>query len=112
MADDWHPGKAFVRAIIKDLVPKVESSAFFLSLCPGDDSEGDVKFWVELGLAIMLDKPIISVVPYAERDKRKIPQKLRRISDAIIYAPDGMNEVVADQLQVALHAMVTRKGMA
>lgn len=108
MSDDWHPGKAFVKAIIGELVPKISDSAFFLTLCPQDGGEGDVKFWVELGCAIMLDKPIISVVPYAEHDKLRISRKLRIVSDEIVYAPDGMNDAVGDEIRDVLERMRQR----
>ena len=106
--DDWHPAKAFVEHVLSDMAPKVESSAFFLSLCPRDGGEGDVKFWVELGCAVMLDKPILSVVPYAEHDKLRISRKLRILSDEIVYAPDGMNDQVSADIQIALGRMKQR----
>lgn len=106
--DDWSPPKAFVRAVLRDAFPKIKDSKFFVSLAPRDGGAGDVKFWVELGCAIMLDKPIVSVVPFAEHDRLRVSRKLRIVSDQIIYAPDGMNEQVAEDVQAALTRMMSR----
>lgn len=53
----------FVEAFRKDALPKIADSAFTLSLVPGGEGLGsfDVKFAVELGAAIMLDKPIVAL---------------------------------------------------
>ena len=61
----------------QDLVPKLQDSAATVSIVPG--GEPDVKFAVELGMSIMLDKPIILVA-----DGRPIPAKLRAIASAIV----------------------------
>jgi hypothetical protein len=50
-----------------------------MSLVPGKD-DVDVKFAVELGLAIMLDKPILAVV----QPGTEVPGRLRQVADAII----------------------------
>jgi hypothetical protein len=47
----------------------------------------DVKFAVELGFSIMLDKPIIAVVMAGTQ----VPAKLLKIADEIIEAPANMN---------------------
>jgi hypothetical protein len=102
MAEDWHPGKAFVDAVLTELVPKVESSTHFIALSPKEGSDGDVKFWVELGLAVMLDKPIVAVVWISEDERYKLPRKLRIVANEIVFAPDGMNEQVARAVQEAV----------
>jgi hypothetical protein len=72
----------FVREIRKSLVPKITSSAYVMSLLPVGDV--DVKFAVELGLSIMLDKPIILMV----RPGSYVPAKLRQIAVAEIEMDD------------------------
>lgn len=103
--DDWHPAAAWVDAVINELVPKVEDCRYFLALAPSDGGEGDVKFWVELGLAIMLDKPIVAIVPVAEHEKFKLPRKLRIVADQLVFAPDGLNQETAVELKAALGRM-------
>ncbi|WP_028058324.1 hypothetical protein [Candidatus Solirubrobacter pratensis] len=103
MSDDWSPSKAFVRQVISGLAPKIEQSDVFLSLGPSDpnDTAGDVKLWVELGAAIMMDKPILAVVL-----SRRVSKRLRRVADEIVYAPNGLNDEVAKEIQAAMTRMV------
>jgi hypothetical protein len=62
------------------MVPKLEGSAVAISIAPGD-GEGDVKFWVELGAMIMMDKPIVVVA----RPGQVLPQKLLAVADDVVY---------------------------
>jgi hypothetical protein len=70
--------KQWVRDTERDLIPKLEASGAVVSLVP--EGEGDVKFAVELGLSIMMDKPIIAVVTPG----RKVPNKLVLVADHIV----------------------------
>lgn len=95
--DQWFhtpEGQEFERHVREDLIPKMESSSASLSLCP--DGEGDIKFWIETGAAIMLDKPII-VVAVAGRE---VPEKLRRAADDVIEAETI--EAAAPAIETAL----------
>jgi len=79
-SDPWNDpqAKAWAARVDRELIPKIESSAATISIVP--KGETDIKFAVELGLSIMLGKPIILlVVPGA-----KVPAKLARVADAII----------------------------
>lgn len=72
----------FQRVVMEGLVPKVEDSSICISLCPQDENRVDAKFCVELGVMIMLDKPIIAVLaPGAE-----LPRKLALVADRVVYA--------------------------
>jgi len=74
--DEWDE---FVRNVRKNLVHEIDESAFVMSLVPRR-GQVDVKFAVELGLSLMLDKPIIAVVlPGAE-----MPDRLRRAVDRVV----------------------------
>lgn len=70
--DEW------VKHVLDELVPMVAESACTMSIVP--DTELDVKFAVELGISIMLDKPLILVV----FPGRIIPDHLRRAADEIV----------------------------
>lgn len=72
--------ESYAARIIDDLVPKISESSVVFSLVP--EGPSDVKFAVELGLSIMMDKPIIAVV----QPGTKIPAKLAQIADAIVDA--------------------------
>jgi hypothetical protein len=71
----------FVAHVRRDAVRKIDGSAFVVSLFPSS-GEPDVKYAVELGLSIMLDKPILVVaMPGA-----KIPNHLAQVADRLVYA--------------------------
>jgi hypothetical protein len=57
------PGwKAYVTHVQHELIPMIDASGVTISLAPKDPKQVDVKFALELGLSIMLDKPIIVVI--------------------------------------------------
>lgn len=74
--------REFQRVVNEGLVPKMESSAYCVSILPPEGYKLDAKFCVELGAMIMLDKPIITIVTPGET----VPPKLAMISDHIIEA--------------------------
>lgn len=71
----------FVAHVRRDALRKIDSSAFVVSLFPSS-GEPDVKYAVELGLSILLDKPILVVVPQGVR----IPAHLEQVADRIVRA--------------------------
>ena len=72
----------FVQSARKEAVVKIAGSHIFLSLVPTEEHWTDVKFAVELGLSIMMDKPIIAIV----MPGREIPEKLRKVADYVVEA--------------------------
>lgn len=74
--NDWED---FVTYHRENTVKAMAESAYVMSLVP-DADKVDVKFAVELGLAIMLDKPLLAVV----QPGVNIPDRLRQVADAII----------------------------
>ena len=84
--DDRVAWDRFVENARRDALAKIESSAFVMSLVPS--GEVDIKFAVELGISIMLDKPIVAVVmPGAE-----VPEKLRAVADEVVEADVDLEE--------------------
>lgn len=76
----------FAKRAVNELIPKLDSSACSLTLVP--EGPSDIKFAVELGLSIMMDKPIIAVVPPG----RVIPSHLLRVADEVVEMGDGFEE--------------------
>ena len=83
--------------VIDSLVPMTSKSKVIISLVPSGPS--DVKFAVELGMSIMMDKPIVLLVTPGA----KVPDHLRRAADAIIEGslsdpnlPGRVNDVLRD----------------
>jgi hypothetical protein len=96
----------FVRRVREDLVLKVAESAFVAPLVPGGDF--DVKFAVELGTAIMLDKPIVPVV----FPGRKVPPGLRRIAHAVIELEHDLDTEAGQlEMQRRLSAVMDEMGL-
>lgn len=69
----------FVDHFRRDALQKLDESAFVASLLPRGDF--DVKFAVETGAAIMLDKPILLI---AQPDAH-VPRKLLAVADEVVY---------------------------
>jgi len=84
MTEDWATGPGwdeFAAYQRTHTVKAMESSAYVMSVIPAP-GKVDVKFAVELGMAIMLDKPIIAMV----QPGTPIPPRLRKVVDAVIVA--------------------------
>lgn len=96
---DYRAWEQRVRSV---LVPMLEDSSATVSLVPR--GETDVKFAVELGLSIMLDKPIIALVSPGSG----IPSGLARVASEIVEVdlsgdPDGAQRSIQGALtRVAL----------
>ena len=101
--DPWRDPnmKLWVQNVLDDMVPKMEGSACVMSLVPGN-READVKFWVELGASIMMDKPILAIV----LDEEPIPPKLEMIADEIVRLPEGANLESSEVLAAAVQRMM------
>jgi len=84
MGDIWKDDpevQAWAKRVLKDLVPMISESGCTVSLMP--HGEPDVKFAVELGFSIMLDKPIIAVVDPGQQ----VPDRMLRVVDEVVEGP-------------------------
>jgi hypothetical protein len=106
VSDPWADpaAKVWVEHVLAEMAPKLENSAVSVSLVP-TDRHGDVKFWVELGASIMMDKPIIAVV----FDNAPVPAKLRLVADEIVKMPGGVNPNNSQALAAAIHRVLNRE---
>lgn len=85
--------QAWARRVLDELVPQLTDSAAIVSVVPSGPA--DVKFAVELGLSIMLDKPIILAITAGQ----KVPEHLVRVADEIVEIDRGSG---ANQIRAAL----------
>lgn len=69
------------------LIPMIKEAAMVSLIPPGEDP--DVKVAVELGMTLLLDKPLILIVP----EDRWIPVRLRRAADAVVEWSDDSAEM-------------------
>jgi hypothetical protein len=80
------------------MFPKMGGAAFSLAILGKPDS----KLCMELGAAILFDKPLILMVPDREM---AIPANLKRVASAIIVG-DPSEPAIRKQLQDALTAVL------
>lgn len=84
--------KQWKRHVEEAVVPMIDSSAVVMSIVP-PDGKTDAKFAVELGLSIMMGKPIVLVVSPGSF----VPDKLALVADEIIEGdmstPEGRDSM-------------------
>lgn len=87
MNDPWEDPemKEWVQRAQEELVPKMKQSGLMMSLYTGGY---DIKFAVETGLAILMDKPMILAV----QSGTQAPDKLVQVADYIIEADPTTEE--------------------
>lgn len=102
MASEYGPEfDKFVDRARRELVPKIEGSQIFVSITPQSKEKVDIKFALELGLAIMYDKPICAVI----QPGTPIPEKLARVVDRFVEM-DFNDPTQSDRLTEALNEML------
>lgn len=98
--DDW---KQYADRVLNELVPMIKDSSMSISMVPKGDT--DVKFAVELGFCIMMDKPIIVVVEPGS----KVPGKLVAVADAIVELhPNNMDDLMS-RLEPVINKILGRE---
>lgn len=95
----------FVDHVRKDAARKIAGSSAFISLCP--EGEVDIKFAVELGLAILYGKPIIAIAIAG----RPVPGRLGEIADAVVEIADMDTEAGQADLQEKLLPVLRQFGL-
>jgi hypothetical protein len=81
--EEYEQERKFHQAISEGLVPKLDASAVAMVVAPytDEDHPHDVNFAVQLGLMILMDKPIIVVVGPG----MTISKKLELVADKIVH---------------------------
>jgi hypothetical protein len=104
--DAWQDpsAKRWVRHVLDEMAPKLADSALSISMVP-DDREGDVKFWVELGASIMMDKPIVAVI----FNDQPVPEKLKLVANEIVRCPEGVTPEASEKLTAAIHRVMKQQ---
>jgi hypothetical protein len=86
--------KAWLEDARANLIPMIRDSDVTGSLIPS--TLDDVKYALELGLSIMMDKPIIAIVI----DDRPVPKKMFQVADAIVHMDGSELGTAAGQKKV------------
>lgn len=92
---------AWAKDVIANMLPKMKDSSSVVSLAP-KDGKGDVKYWVELGASIMLDKPLIVVV----LGDAPVAPRLARCADEIVRLPNGVDPAGSEELANAIKRVI------
>jgi hypothetical protein len=87
--------KAYLKHAEEDMLPKMKDSAITLALFNGNV---DIKLCVEIGAAILFDKPIIVV----KCGDKPVSANLKRVASVIVEARDIKDESTQAKLQAAI----------
>jgi hypothetical protein len=106
MASEYGPEfDKWVEHCRKELIPMIKGSNIFVSITPSSPEKVDIKFAVELGLAIMLDKPIVAAI----RPGTPIPEKLARVVDKFVEV-DFDDPTQRERLMQACEELLEKEG--
>lgn len=103
--DPWDDpqARAWARDVESTMVPAMRDSACVAPMWTG---KVDVKIAVEMGVAVLLDKPIILVV----KSGVHVPAKLIAVADRIVESSGPGDPTVADRLTSALREVLGAGG--
>lgn len=108
MSDQWWDNpefRAYAARCREKLQPMVEQSHISVALVP-PNGEVDVKLAVELGYMILLDKPIIAVIPPGT----PVPLKLAKVADEIVEG-DLRDPTMPARLREAVDRLAKKQGL-
>jgi hypothetical protein len=92
--------KAFAKSVKANMVPAMRDSSYVITIAP-NGSDADIKIAVEIGMAILLNKPLVVLkIP-----GRVVAEKLLRIADHVIEGEmdtDAGREAVLAQMNQVL----------
>lgn len=94
--------KNFLLHAETEMFPKIEASAMSMILC---DGRHDAAVAVQLGAALLMDKPLVLVV----QKGMYVPGKLRLIADEIVEV-DALDDQAKEALILAVRRLKERIG--
>lgn len=96
---DEPPAKAFLEEFRVQVLPHIKASTLTLAIVNRDP---DPKMCLEIGAAVLLDKPILVVA----LDAAKISQTLRKVATSIVVLNNFHDEANKARLQEAIGRIV------
>lgn len=76
----------YANHLITEVVPRLDNSAMCVNILPRKPEDADdIQYCTELGMMILMDKPIIIIV----RPGTQVPDKVIRVADEIVEADIG-----------------------
>lgn len=91
--------KAFLERFRSHVLPRIKASDLTVTIVSHDP---DPKMCLEVGAAVLLDKPILVVA----LDAAKIPPTLRKVATSIVVVSDLNDETDKARLQEAISRVV------
>ena len=91
--------KAYLAHAKADMFPKLKGSALSLIIA----ADPDPKLCLELGAAILFDKPIVVLVP----EGRVLPANLKRVASAVVEG-DPSDPKVSQQMQDVIKGVINQ----
>lgn len=83
---------------LAELVPKLDASAVAVALVPRRPQDrSDIKMCLEIGVMIMLDKPLIVMI----QPGTQVPAKIAKVADAIVEYDVSDPAGTAQRMQAA-----------
>ncbi len=108
MSDDLYDVpelKRYLEHARREMFPKLKDSVISITIAPGDDP--DPKICLELGAAILFDKPIIIVCPPG----RPISANLKRVANAIVVG-DMSDPTTGERMHEAIERVMANDARA
>lgn len=99
--------QSFLDRFEREVLPNLRASALVVSVCPSTPDGIDLKFAIELGASVMLDKPIVAVI----QPGMKVPEKLARVVDRFVEL-DTADPAFSVRLTEAIHELGIGEGRA
>lgn len=109
MSEDWADNpefRAYAKRCRETLEPMVKGSHVAVSIVPPRADQVDVKLAVELGYMILLDKPIIAIIPPGT----PVPLKLAKVADEIVEG-DMRDPTMPARLRAAVDRVTKKQGL-
>jgi hypothetical protein len=94
--------RRYAKHFFAEVAPKISGSGHMMVIAPLR-ADTDVKIATELGYSILLDKPLVVIVPAGRREH--IAPKLLRIADHVVEG-DMSTEAGREALQLKLTAVL------
>jgi hypothetical protein len=95
--------RGFADGARRDTIPKMQGSLFCMMIL---DGEPDIKLALEIGMALLLDKPLFIVAV----GNIWISPRLRQIADAVIEGP-AFDESMKERIQAAVGKFMLERGL-
>jgi hypothetical protein len=92
--------KAYLEDFRRNVLPNIKGSAVVMELVC--EAEPDPKMCLEMGAAVLLDKPIVAICIQG----RKVPQHLRRIASEVVEVSDLNSDADLEKINSALRRVV------